>query len=69
TAVSPSIKDAVASEPTVTTAVETETKIEAIAPKTETNPVSVSEPKTAPLEAQQEPIANSVSTSIKDAPA
>ncbi|MEG4591256.1 peptidoglycan DD-metalloendopeptidase family protein [Microcoleus sp. F8_C2] len=63
----PSIKDAVASEPTVTTAVETETKIEAIAPKTETNPVSVSEPKTAPLEAQQEPIANSVFPSIKDA--
>ncbi|MEG4611529.1 DUF4114 domain-containing protein, partial [Microcoleus sp. F6_C1] len=62
-------KDAPPSEPTVTTAVETETKIEAIAPKTETNPVSVSEPKTAPLEAQQEPIATStaVSPSIKDA--
>ncbi|MEG4981332.1 S8 family serine peptidase [Microcoleus sp. F8-D3] len=67
TAVSPSIKDAVASEPTVTTAVETETKIEAVAPKTETNSVSVSEPKTAPLEAQPEPIATAVSPSIKDA--
>jgi len=65
--VPPSIKDAVASEPTVTIAVETEPEIKAIAPKIETNSVSVSEPKIEPTEAKQEPIANSVSPSIKDA--
>jgi len=67
--VTPSIKDAPASEPTVTIAVETEPEIKAIAPKIETNSVSVSEPKIEPLEAKQEPIANPVTPSIKDAPA
>ena len=67
--VSPSIKDAADSEPTVTKAVENEPEIKAIAPKIETNSVSVSEPKIEPLEAKQEPIANPVTPSIKDAPA